>query len=138
MVCIKAFFCRGFYYRVVCFTITYYNFENIFHGGKNKISILFTDMKAERNALHLWAHPQLQQFCQERGLEYQVVDMRWGVPDEAVDKHLTSDLCLHEIKVCQRLSAGPTFVVSTCTGTDSELSLRNHLRQEYPLKISQA
>lgn len=42
---------------------------------------------------------------------FQVVDMRWGVRDEATDDHMTTELCMREIKNCQRLSMGPNFVV---------------------------
>jgi hypothetical protein len=45
-------------------------------------------------------------------LYLQVVDMRWGVRDEATDDHMTTELCMREIKNCQRLSMGPNFVVS--------------------------
>jgi len=38
--------------------------------------------------------------------------MRWGVRDEAMDDHATTDLCLQEIDNCQRLSVGPNFCVS--------------------------
>lgn len=41
----------------------------------------------------------------------QVVDMRWGVRDEATDDHMTTELCMNEIRNCQRLSTGPNFVV---------------------------
>lgn len=41
----------------------------------------------------------------------QVVDMRWGVRDEATDDHMTTELCMREIQNCQRLSMGPNFVV---------------------------
>ncbi|ODM92054.1 NACHT and WD repeat domain-containing protein 2, partial [Orchesella cincta] len=40
-----------------------------------------------------------------------VVDMRWGVRDEATDDHMTTELCMREIVNCQRLSMGPNFVV---------------------------
>ena len=43
---------------------------------------------------------------------FQVVDMRWGVRDEATDDHMTTMLCMQEIDNCQRLSIGPNFVVS--------------------------
>lgn len=43
---------------------------------------------------------------------FQVVDMRWGVRDEATDDHMTTKLCMQEIDNCQRLSIGPNFVVS--------------------------
>jgi len=42
---------------------------------------------------------------------FQVVDMRWGVRDEATDDHMTTELCMKEIDNCQRLSMGPNFVV---------------------------
>ena len=38
--------------------------------------------------------------------------MRWGVRDEAQNDHMTTELCLKEIKACQKLSVGPNFVVS--------------------------
>ena len=42
----------------------------------------------------------------------QVVDMRWGVREEASIDHSTSELCLKEIQLCNEVSIGPTFVVS--------------------------
>lgn len=38
--------------------------------------------------------------------------MRWGVRDDATDAHMTTELCLREIKACQEISVGPNFVVS--------------------------
>ena len=43
---------------------------------------------------------------------FKVVDMRWGVRDEATDDHMTTELCMREIANCQRLSMGPNFVVN--------------------------
>ena len=58
-------------------------------------------------------YPKLKEFCREKhGLEFQVVDMRWGVRDEATDDHKTTELCMQEIDNCQRVSVGPNFVVS--------------------------
>ena len=37
--------------------------------------------------------------------------MRWGVRDDATDAHMTTELCLREIKACQEISVGPNFVV---------------------------
>ena len=45
-------------------------------------------------------------------ISWQVVDMRWGVRDDATDAHMTTELCLREIKACQEISVGPNFVVS--------------------------
>ena len=58
-------------------------------------------------------YPRLKTYCKEyHGLEFQVVDMRWGVRDESTDEHKTSELCMNEIDGCQSLSLGPNFVVS--------------------------
>ena len=56
-------------------------------------------------------YPSLRTYCQQRGLEFQVVDMRWGVRDEFTADHKASELCMQEIKNCQRLTPGPNFVV---------------------------
>ncbi len=57
-------------------------------------------------------YPRLKEYCREQhGLEFQVVDMRWGVRDESTDDHKTTELCMQEIDNCQRLSLGPNFVV---------------------------
>ncbi|XP_064648000.1 NACHT and WD repeat domain-containing protein 2-like [Lineus longissimus] len=75
-------------------------------------SSTFTDTTLERNSLMEDVYPRLKEFCREKyGLEFQVVDMRWGVRDEATDDHMTTDLCMQEIDTCQRLSMGPNFVV---------------------------
>ncbi|CAH1788936.1 unnamed protein product [Owenia fusiformis] len=75
-------------------------------------SSTFTDTTVERNALMANIYPKLKEYCREKhGLEFQVVDMRWGVRDEATEDHMTTELCMQEILNCQRLSMGPNFVV---------------------------
>ncbi|XP_048740917.2 NACHT and WD repeat domain-containing protein 2-like [Ostrea edulis] len=73
-------------------------------------SSTFTDTKFERNAWMEKAYPRLKQYCRSRGYEFQVVDMRWGVRDEATDDHRGTELCLRELQLCQKLSTGPNFV----------------------------
>ena len=73
---------------------------------------LLLDTEKERNKLMINAYPKITTFCQELGYEFQVVDMRWGIRDEATDDHMGTDICLREIQMCQRLSTGPNFVVS--------------------------
>ncbi|XP_022102527.1 NACHT domain- and WD repeat-containing protein 1-like [Acanthaster planci] len=78
-------------------------------------SSTFTDTSVERNALMGETYPRLKDYCKSRhGLEFQVIDMRWGVRDEATDDHMTSQLCMAEIAGCQRLSVGPNFVTFLC------------------------
>eukprot|EP00961_Rhodomonas_salina_P078616 1057353-Rhodomonas_salina.1 len=48
--------------------------------------------------------------CQRLDLEFQVVDMRWGVRESTANDHGTSGLCMWELEECKRLSLGPAFV----------------------------
>ncbi|EDO37261.1 predicted protein, partial [Nematostella vectensis] len=74
------------------------------------MSSTFTDTEEERNALMEKVYPKLKEFCKQKGYEFQVVDMRWGVRDVATDLHETTDLCIREIRACQKISAGPNFI----------------------------
>ena len=54
-------------------------------------SSTFTDMLMERNTLMEWVYPKIKEYCREKhGLEFQVVDMRWGVRDEMTNEHMTT------------------------------------------------
>ena len=65
----------------------------------------------ERNTLMEWVYPKIKEYCREKhGLEFQVVDMRWGVRDEMTNEHMTTELCMTELRNCQRLSMGPNFI----------------------------
>ena len=57
------------------------------------------------------AYPKIKEHCFSKGYEFQVVDMRWGVRNQATDDHMTTELCIHELNECHKLSKGPTFVV---------------------------
>ena len=70
-------------------------------------------MKSERNTFVKKVYPVLKEFCASLGLDFQVMDMRWGVTDFATNDHSTTSLCLKEIENCRRLSRGPCFVVCT-------------------------
>lgn len=74
------------------------------------------------------AYPCLKRYCQARGYEFQVVDMRWGVRDEATDDHRGTELCLRELELCQTLSTGPNFIVSYATEQFFSLTLTLKIR----------
>ena len=74
-------------------------------------SSTYTDMLLERNTLAQFVYPKLKSYCRERhGVEFQVVDMRWGVRDQMTNDHLTTEICMSELRTCQRLSIGPNFI----------------------------
>jgi WD40 repeat protein len=74
------------------------------------LSSTFDDTTAERNYLMEFAYPILKSFCQNLGLTFSVVDLRWGVRNEATDDHMTIEVCLGELDRCLRNSTAASFV----------------------------
>uniref|UniRef100_A0A1I8HSJ9 NACHT domain-containing protein n=1 Tax=Macrostomum lignano TaxID=282301 RepID=A0A1I8HSJ9_9PLAT len=75
------------------------------------ISSTFSDMAVERNALMKTVYSKMKEFYRDQyGLEFQIVDMRWGIQDAASSDHKASEMCFNEILNCQRLSSGPHFM----------------------------
>ncbi|XP_069125172.1 protein qui-1-like [Argopecten irradians] len=75
------------------------------------LSSTFSDMRAERNAIVREATPKLRDFCAEHDLDFQMVDMRWGVTDDSQNDHSVEKICLLEVENCQKISLGPNFVL---------------------------
>lgn len=75
------------------------------------VSSTFQDMELERNALQQHVVPQMQQWCQERGWQFETVDLRWGINEEASQAHRTMSICLEELANCQRLSPKPHLLL---------------------------
>ncbi|XP_072174208.1 NACHT domain- and WD repeat-containing protein 1-like [Diadema setosum] len=74
------------------------------------VSSTFVDAEAERNVLLNEVNNTLWWWCKHNDLDFQLVDMRWGVRDEASTDHATTQICLREIQKCQRISMGPNFL----------------------------
>ena len=68
-------------------------------------------MELERNALQMHVVPQMQQWCQERGWQFEIVDLRWGINEEASQAHRTMNICLEELDNCRRLSPKPHLLL---------------------------
>jgi hypothetical protein len=76
------------------------------------LSSTHTDMTMEKTELIQHIFPLIKAYCKDRhGLDFQVVDMRWGVRDEATDDHQTMALCREQQDLCRRTSLGPCFVL---------------------------
>eukprot|EP00045_Choanoeca_perplexa_P017000 m.237909 g.237909 ORF g.237909 m.237909 type:complete len:2231 (+) comp17421_c0_seq1:1346-8038(+) len=73
-------------------------------------SSTFDDLKVERDALMARAYPYIRERLKQMGLEFQVVDMRWGIRDESTSDHATSTICMTELRQCQEVSLGLNFV----------------------------
>ncbi|KAI3388137.1 hypothetical protein SNEBB_001197 [Seison nebaliae] len=76
------------------------------------LSSTFSDMHLERNCILQEIVPQCREYSREEyGVDFQLVDMRWGIPSDCTNNHTASELCLKELKTCQKLSLGPTFIL---------------------------
>jgi hypothetical protein len=73
-------------------------------------SSTFTDTAHERNALMLDVYAYLRELCQRLALGFEVVDMRWGVPELVTNEHRSVELCEKEVLRCLQASASVAFV----------------------------
>ena len=74
------------------------------------VSSTFSDFKAERDALQKDAFPRLRALCQSHGCGFQAIDLRWGVSEEAALDQQTMNICLEELRRCQRASPNLNFM----------------------------
>ncbi|HUV04754.1 MAG TPA: tetratricopeptide repeat protein [Armatimonadota bacterium] len=65
------------------------------------ISSTFRDMHAEREELVKRVFPQLRKLCEQRGVVWGEVDLRWGVTDEQKAEGKVLPICLAEIQRCR-------------------------------------
>ena len=91
------------------------------------IASTYTDMVLEKTELVNHIFPILKSYCKyeyfwkkiclenifssrdKYGIEFQPIDMRWGVRDESTDDHMTTNISLEELENCQSVSVGPSF-----------------------------
>jgi len=65
------------------------------------VSSTFRDMQAERDELVKWVFPQLRKLCEERGVIWSEVDLRWGITQKQAEKGEVLPICLAEIQRCR-------------------------------------
>ena len=73
------------------------NQSNIVTNVRLFISSTFMDMQRERNYLFNYVVPKMKLLCEERGLNFFCVDLRWGITTEAQEKGTTTSICLGAI-----------------------------------------
>lgn len=62
------------------------------------VSSTFLDMVADRDYLVKRTFPALRKMCEERGVVWSDVDLRWGIPDERTAEGHVLPICLAEIE----------------------------------------
>jgi len=65
------------------------------------VSCTFRDMHAEREELVKQVFPQLRKLCEERGVGWTEVDLRWDVTEEQAQRGEVLPICLAEIDRCR-------------------------------------
>jgi hypothetical protein len=75
------------------------------------VSSTFEDFVEERNALQQRVFRVLTEHCRARGAQFQAIDLRWGVSEQASVDHRAIDICLGEIDRCQAISPRPNFII---------------------------
>ena len=65
------------------------------------VSSTFRDMQAERDELVLRIFPQLRRLCEERGVTWGEIDLRWGITEEQSQRGEVLPICLEEIRRCR-------------------------------------
>jgi len=61
------------------------------------ISSTFRDMQEERDVLMKFVFPQLRKLCEERGVTFTEVDLRWGITGAQSQRGEVLPICLAEI-----------------------------------------
>lgn len=70
------------------------------------VSSTFRDMQAERDELVKRIFPRLRKLCEQRGVTWGEVDLRWGVTDEQAADGMVLPICLEEIQRCRPFFIG--------------------------------
>jgi hypothetical protein len=70
------------------------------------VSSTFRDMQEEREVLIKRIFPQLRRLCEQRGVVWGEVDLRWGVTEEEARHGKVVRLCLEEIDRCRPFFLG--------------------------------
>ena len=65
------------------------------------VSSTFRDMQEERDELAKFIFPQLRKLCEQRGVTWGEVDLRWGITDEQKAEGKVLHICLDEIQRCR-------------------------------------
>ena len=74
------------------------------------ISSTFSDFTDEREVLQTAVFPELEAYCASHGYQFQAIDLRWGVNEEAQLDQKTIEICLNEVITCKHYPH-PNFLI---------------------------
>src|ERR1700747_1696154 len=64
------------------------------------ISSTFRDMQRERDVMMERVFPGVRRWCEQRGVIWREIDLRWGITLEEAHRGETLRLCLEEVQAC--------------------------------------
>ncbi|XP_054863824.1 uncharacterized protein LOC118470977 [Amphiprion ocellaris] len=70
----------------------------------------YKDTVVERSALMENVYPRLYLYCKQRGYDFRMVDLRWGVENPTAEQHDTIKLHVENLQQCQK-TLGPNFIL---------------------------
>jgi tetratricopeptide (TPR) repeat protein len=76
-------------------------YVNVQRAVRVFVSSTFRDMHTEREELIKRIFPQLRKLCDQRGVTWGEVDLRWGITDEQTAEGKVLPICLDEIQRCR-------------------------------------
>ena len=74
------------------------------------VSSTFSDFNEERKLLQTIVFPEIKKYCRDNGLNFQPIDLRWGVTEEASNDQKTLSLCLEEVQ-SSKYHPYPNFLI---------------------------
>ncbi|XP_049924061.1 uncharacterized protein LOC126404723 [Epinephelus moara] len=88
--------------------------EPLFHVEEKRFMIYicggYKDSVEERSALMENIYPRLYLYCKQRGYDFRMVDLRWGVGSPVAERHDTVELHVENLRQCQE-TQGPNFIL---------------------------
>lgn len=75
------------------------------------VSSTFNDFLAERQCLSEEISRVVGDYCQSKGYDLQLIDLRWGISEESALNQKTIPICLEEVRRCHFWSPKPNFLL---------------------------
>lgn len=70
------------------------------------VSSTFRDMQRERDVLMKLVFPRLRRLCEDRGVTFTEVDLRWGITEEQAHRREVLPIIFDEVERCRPFFVG--------------------------------
>ena len=80
--------------------------KNSYRAVRVFLASTFQDMEAERELLVKRTFPRLQRYCEARGVIWTEIDLRWGIPEDEIERGKLLQRCFRAIDHCRPFFVG--------------------------------